>query len=68
MTVPANRVTEASDPGLWASLRDQWILEGHPGWVVRRAGGQSWKVVQTSDGELAFDPTDNKDYYDSTGL
>lgn len=68
MTVPANRITEASNPELWASLRTQWLEERCPGWVVRKAGGQSWKVVQTVEGLLAFDPVENKDYYDSTGF
>lgn len=68
MTVPENRITQVSDPTLWESLRKQWVEERKPGWVVRRAGAESYLVVQDVDGNICFDPTSNKSYYDDTGI
>jgi len=70
MTVPSNRITQASDPAKWASLYQQWMAERQPGWVVRHAGSESYIVIQTSGSapEIAFDPSDNKSYYDDTGI
>ena len=70
MTVPTNRITQESDPELWLSLYQQWQQERKPGWVVRRAGAESYLVVQTSGSSptIAFDPTTNKSYYDDTGI
>lgn len=66
MTVPAGRITQASSPEEWQRLKNQWESERKPGWVVQRAGAISYQVIQTSDGELAFDPVDNRGYYEST--
>lgn len=68
MTVPPDRITQESNPVLWESLYKQWIAERKPGWVVRRSGGESYLVVQTTSGSLAFDPQVNKSYYDDTGI
>lgn len=68
MTVPADRVTQESDPELWASLRQQWLEERKPGWVARHAGGESWLVVQLTDGSIAFDPQSQKSLYETTSF
>jgi len=68
MTVPANRITQIGSPEEWQSLYDQWLAERKPGWVVRHAGNESYLVVQDADGNVCFDPTTNKSYYDDTGV
>jgi hypothetical protein len=70
MAVPANRITQSSNPEEWQSLYNQWLEERQPGWIVRRAGNESYLVVQTSGSspEIAFDPVTNKSYYDDTGI
>ncbi len=68
MTEPANRVTQQSDPDLWQALYKQWLEEHKPGWVARKAGGESWLVVQLTDGAIAFDPQSGKSLYETTSF
>ena len=68
MTEPVDRVTPISDFDLWTALYAQWVDEREPSYIVRRAGGASWKVIQHTSGSIVFDPQDNVSLRDSTGF
>jgi len=68
MTEPADRITQGNNPALWETLYTQWLQERKPGWVVQRAGAVSYHVVQLTSGSIAFDPTSNQAYYESTSF
>lgn len=68
MTEPIDRVTPLTDFDLWKSLYAQWVEERNPIYIVRGAGGVSWKVVQHTSGSMVFDPQDNVGLRDSTGF
>lgn len=68
MTEPSNRITPLTDFDLWNSLHTQWLYEGKPAYIVRGAGGQTWRYIQHTSGSDVFDPMDNVALRDSTGF
>lgn len=59
-------ITQESNPTLWEKLRQQWITEKRPGWVV--TGSLTYQVIQKTDGDLAFIPYTGEQLYDTTSF
>jgi len=72
MEIPNDgRITEESDPAMWAKLmasREEETRDvgGSPGWVVIGVG--SYRVIQQADGSIAFMPKTAEGQYESTSF
>lgn len=60
------RVTQESDPLLWATLQSSYISEGKPRNVVR--GAAMYEVHTALTEELVFIKVDSMDYINSRSL
>lgn len=62
----SDRVTQDSDPFLWAALYSSYIQEGRPGHVTR--GTSLYRAYTAITEELVFEKADNEVYLDSRSL
>jgi hypothetical protein len=62
------RITKHNNPDLYNKLYGLWVEERHPGWVVLRAGGDTYKVVQVTSGSIAFDAKSMQGLYETTSF
>ncbi|MGC9423753.1 hypothetical protein [Vibrio sp.] len=60
------RITQESDPLLWAALQNSYFNEGKPRNVVR--AGKMYAVHTALTEELVFTEVDTMDYIDSRSL
>ena len=63
----ATQVTPESDPTNYTRLKEAWLAEKCPGYVVTNK--TTYRAIQRStDGVWIFIELDNKTMYDSTGF
>ena len=60
------RITEESDPGRWEALRQIWVKEQRPGWVVDSK--KTYLVLKLPGDVLAFEEQTTRELYESTSF
>lgn len=71
MATNDGRITQENNPSVWEKLMELRALEQsptgqYPGWVQK--GNMSYRVIQQTDGSIAFIPKSTESLYESTSF
>jgi hypothetical protein len=71
MATNDGRITQQSDPDIWAKLMELRAQERgptgqYPGWITK--GSLNYRVIQQADQSIAFLPQSTENLYESTSF